>query len=425
MADNESTPSDDLRTLLSASFDESAKAAAPEPVVETKQIVADVEPKADPVEADPKDGDRARGPDGKFLKKDEADAKAALASDKDSGKQEKAEATAKTGDTKDPAKAGEEADKPEAKPADSKGPPENWSASDKAMFKLQSAEAQDFLLRRHRQMEADYTKKLAPLADLKKEYEPVQQLFAPYVDVLKQKGLTPQTVIRRWADVETALANGKGIDIISGLVKGYGIDKAALGKALGFTSTPSGEPGTDPTKTADPAGGNTPQPIALPPELANELRDLRARLDAQEQTRQNAQAQAARDREAKVESDITNFKSAANPQGELLHPYYEEVEPAMIALASSYVASKQPIPALEELYETAVWANPSTRAALLASQKQAEQLKANEEARAKAASARRAASSVTGAPGSGQSSRPVRGELSLREQLAEAAADLG
>jgi hypothetical protein len=413
MADNE-TPTDDLRTLLSASFDESAKAAAPEPVVEAKPVVAEVEPKADPVEIEPKDGDRARGPDGKFLKKD------------DEKQEAKAEAKPKE-EPKPEVKAEEkQEDKPaEAKPADGKGAPENWSASDKAMFKLQSAEAQDFLLRRHKAMEADYTKKLAPLADLKKEYEPVQQLFAPHLDVLKQKGLTPQSVIRRWADVETALANGKGIDIISGLVKGYGIDKAALGKALGFTSTPAEQQSTDQT-----AGSTYTDPTAqllerLEQKIAQSFAPKLAKIDQWEQAQQNERLTAAQQREAKVESDITNFKSAASPQGELLHPYYEEVEPAMVALASSYVASKQPIPPLAELYETAVWANPSTRAALLASQKQAEQLKANEEARAKAASARRAASSVTGAPGSGQSSRPVRAEISLREQLEEAAADLG
>jgi hypothetical protein len=97
----------------------------------------------------------------------------------------------------------------------------------------------------------------------------------------------------------------------------------------------------------------------------------------------------------------------------------------MIALASSYVASKQPIPPLADLYDTAVWANPSTRAALKAAEKATEETKRSEEARAKAASARRAGSSVTGAPGSGQATKPIRGELSLRESLEEAAADLG
>ena len=274
-------------------------------------------------------------------------------------------------------------------------------------------------------MEADYTKKVGAVADLKKEFGPIEEMFKPHLEVLKGKGLTPASTIRAWANVETALANGRGVDVIAGMIKGYNIDKAALGKALGFTSTGAAEPSTDPkTATATDPASTAHQPIALPPALEQELRDLRARIDARDNTDRQVQTNAAREREARVETDITNFKTATDEKGELKHPFYEEVEPAMIALAQSYVASKQPLPNLDQLYETAVWANPSTRAAILASQKQAEMTKQADEARAKAASARRASSSVTGAPGSGQSTRPVRSEISLREQLEEAAAEI-
>jgi hypothetical protein len=405
----EETPTDDLRSILSASFDQAATADPVEPV-------AKVEPEAPKVEAESEPkvvGERERGPDGKFLKKEADEKPEAKAESKDEPKVEaKKEGEEPPADDKEP----------KAKPDPKEEAISKWSASDKAMFKLQSPEAQDFLLRRHRAMEADYTKKVSANADLKREFEPIQQMFAPHLDVLKQKGLTPASTIRAWANVETALANGRGVDVVRGMVDSYRIDKAALGRALGFTSTGAAEPSTDPAKAVDPASA-AHQPIALPPALEQELRDLRARIDAKDNTDRQAQANAAREREAKVETDITNFKSAANDKGELLHPYFEEVEPAMIALASSYAASKQPIPVLADLYETAVWANPSTRQAILQSQKQAEMAKQAEEARAKANSARKASSSVTGAPGSGQATRQIRGELSLREQLEEAAAD--
>jgi hypothetical protein len=57
---------------------------------------------------------------------------------------------------------------------------------------------------------------------------------------------------------------------------------------------------------------------------------------------------------------------------------------------------------LDQLYETAVYANPATREKVLTAQRQQEEAKRVEEAKAKAASARKAGSSVTGAPGSGQ-----------------------
>ena len=420
MADNE-TPTDDLRTLLSASFDESAKAAAPEPVVEVKPVVADVEPKTDPVEAEPKDGDRERGPDGKFVKKDGDKAEAKPAAEAKPKAEDKPEAK--------PAAEEKSEDKAaaEAKPADAKEKAiARWSASDKAMFKMQSPEAQDFLLRRNAALEAEFTKKLAPLTELKKDYEPVQQLFAPYVDVLKQKGLTPHTVIQRWADVETKLTNGHGIDIIDGLVRGYGIDKEQLAKRLGFTSSPAAGQSTD---AKDPtAGGTDPTAqmlAALERKIAETFEPKLKKIDQWEAAQQQNQIAAAKAGEDRVEKLISDFKTATDEKGDLRHPYYDELEQEMTTLAVSYQASGRPLPDLPQLYEQAVWANPSTRQALLATQKAAQEAKAAEEARAKAASARRAASSVTGAPGSGQSSRPVRGELSLREQLAEAAADLG
>jgi hypothetical protein len=415
MADNETT--DDLRSILSQSFDDSVK---PEAVVDTKAIAET--PKADAAgEADTsaKDETRERGADGKFVKKtpaeEEADAKAADAKGK-----EKPDA--------DKDKPKTEADKPDDgkdKPVDpnAKDAPANWSASDKAMFALQTPEAKDFLLRRHRQMQGEFDRKSGEIASLKKEFGPIEEMFKPHLDVLKAKGLTPAATIRAWANVETALANGRGVDIVKGMIDSYRIDKAAVARALGFTSGTAAEPSTDATKAAADPASTAHQPIALPPELTEELRQLRARLDAQDTERRNGALRTQQEKADQFETEIQTFKSATNEKGELLHPYYDEVEPAMLALAQSYVASKQPLPKIADLYDTAVWANPSTRDALLATREAAKTAKATEEARAKAASARRAGSSITGAPGSGQIAKPIRSELSLREAIEEAAAD--
>ncbi len=418
---DEKAPADDLRSILSASFDDAMSSTAISDGV-VKPTAADVsasdpsiaKPDGTATDVDAKSADaRDRSPDGKFAKKKDGEAEP-KSDDKPESKAKETEVKAD-----EPATA----DKTTEPKTDGKDPPANWSASDKAMFKLQPADAQAFLLRRYKEMESGFTKKSEALAGLQKEYGPIDEMFRPHLDTLKAKGLTPAATIRAWANVETALANGRGIDVISGVIKGYGIDKAALAQALGFTSTGAAQPSTE-TAHVDPATAGA-QPIALPPEPANELQQLRARLDAQDNDKRIQATRTALDREAAVEADINRFKSEANEAGELKHPYYEEVEPAMVALVSSYVASKQPIPPLAELYETAVWANPSTRQAMLASQKAAEQAKAAEEARAKAARARNAGSSVTGSPGSGQATRQIRGEQTLREQLEEAAADLG
>lgn len=417
---DDNAPADDLRSILSASFDDAAKTAAPEPVApKVEAEPAKVDAPADDVE---KGETRERGPDGKFLKK-------AAAEDKPEPKADDKEPKAEPKPDDKPAEGDGEKKPTEAKP-DGKEPPARWSPSAKAMFKLQTPEAQAFLLDRHADMEREFTKRNQEVVDLKKEYGPVQQMFAPHLEVLKQKGLTPQTVIQRWGDVETRLASGdpaKQIAIISGIIHGYGIDKAAVGRALGFTSTSPAPPSTDPADQTDPAAApNEAQLLAaLEAKLAAQFAPKFARIDQFEQNERNRQNAVQQSREAEVETKITNFKSATDQSGELLHPFYDEVEPAMTALAQSYVAMKMPIPDLDHLYETAVQANPSTRQALLATQRAAQEAKSAAEARAKAASARKAGSSVTGAPGSAAPSRPLRGDLSLREQLEEAASDLG
>jgi hypothetical protein len=73
-------------------------------------------------------------------------------------------------------------------------------------------------------------------------------------------------------------------------------------------------------------------------------------------------------------------------------------------------------PVLQDLYDRALWANPSTREKQLALQQQAEAKRAAEERRAKAEQARRAGSSVTGAPSPGQAaSTPA--DMSLRDTI--------
>ena len=94
----------------------------------------------------------------------------------------------------------------------------------------------------------------------------------------------------------------------------------------------------------------------------------------------------------------------------------------MSHLALAAKQAGQPLPPLKELYESAVWANPSTREKLRTADTQQAEQKRKDEARAKAAAAKKASSSVTGAPGPGQATNQGRqSDKSLREQLEEAA----
>lgn len=412
---------DDLRSMLAKNFEDATTDTSA--AVETKEAPA--EPVADDSAADATStDDRPRGKDGKFAKKEEAADDKAPEPDK-KAEPEKVEAEkveAKTEEQADPDKDKPKVDDPKEKAI------ARWSASDKAMFRLQSPEAQDFLLRRAQALEGEFTKKTQAIADLKREYEPVQQIFSPYGEVLKQKGLTPASVIQRWANVETDLASGdpqRQLRIVAGIIQGYGINPSHVAQALGIKAGAQPQQGAQPDPQAQQAEDPAAQLLAqLEERIAQSFAPKLAKIDQFEQLQQQTQAAAQQRELDRVDNEINSFKSETDAQGNLAHPYFEEVEQDMTALAQAYKAMGQPIPPLAELYDRAVNANPSTRQALLATHRAAQEAKAAEEARAKAASARRAASSVSGAPGPGQTARPVRSDLDLRSQLEEAFGDL-
>jgi hypothetical protein len=396
-------PADDIRSALNA-----AVAEADTPAVDPATAPAKPEAGADGDNPASAEG-RVRGPDGKFVKKDEAaaDPNAAASADKSP-----------------PAAA--------APAADSKDPPAQWSQADKDKFKAQPPASQAFILDRVKLLEGDYTRKTQAVAHLQKEYGPVDEMFAPHKDVLRQKGFTPRTLIESWANVETKLASGpdSAIEVIKGLLTGYNIPVEKLASALGITRQQAAAAAGQQQPGQQPTAIENGQPVAIPPQVQAELDALRQQVGQFGQKFQTIEQRETASRRAlelqqeqAAENTVNEFRSAKDDKGNLLHPHMADVEELMTSLANAALASKQAVPSLEALYETAVYANPSTREKVLTAKAQQEETTRTEAARAKAAAARRAGSSVQGAPGSGQApSGKSNDGLSLREQL-EAAAD--
>jgi hypothetical protein len=266
-------------------------------------------------------------------------------------------------------------------------------------------------------MEADHTRKTQAIADLKRDYEPIDAVFAPYRDVMRERGLTARGLIEGWAAVEQRLAEGDGINVIRGLVAGYSLDPADVARALGIET---------PSVAAQPPASSAPAraapPVQLPPELLQDIARLRQRADAEDR----AKAEAARAAQAatlhKFTTEMEAFKSAQDDDGNFLHPHVDEVAEDMAQLGLAAMSRGQAMPPLQELYERAVRANPSTYQAQRIADQQSAERQRQSEARAKAAAARKASSSVTGAPGSGQPPIGRASGRSLREEL-EAATD--
>ena len=407
----ESQPADDLRSVLASAVDASEKTEAPEPKAKPAKVAdatnSDATNSADQSDdgasgGDGESGDKSkrpaesndgkeRGPDGKFVKKE-------------GGEEAKAEG---------------DAEKPEAdKKAAILEPPVNWKAEDKETFKKLPAEAQKVLKDIVGRQEADYTRKTQAIAALKNEYEPVDKLFDPYREQMKQKGFTPRTLIEAWANVEKRLMT-EPVEVIKGLIGGYKVDPQKLIAALGIKAAPGAEGeqvAPDPQQQLLETVRNI---------MAQEIAPIRQTVSGLTEAQRAAQEATKAAGEARVQNDINQFKEAKDDKGNLSHPHFDEVEAHMARLAQLARAEGQSIPALHDLYETAVWANTSTREKLLTAREQQAEETRKTEARAKAAQAKKASSSVTGAPGPGQASSQVRqSDKSLREHLEEAADEL-
>lgn len=400
-------PADDIASLLNDAFDQAESGASTETAAD-KTKTGDV---------DATDSSRTRDASGKFVKQDDAAKTDKIAADQTADKT----AADKT--------ASDDATKASTAATDTTEPPAHWSQADKDKFKALPAEGKAFVLDRFKAMEGDYTRKTQEVAHLKKEYGPVDELFAPHKEVMRQKGFSPRSLIEAWANVEQKLAAGpdSAIDVIKGLIGGYQIPVAKIAAALGISSQAQPQPPgqTDQQATAVQDG----KVVALPPEVAAELKALREQvgqfgqrfqtIDQREAANRQAQQQAE---EQAVDKQVNDFKSAVDEKGQPLHPHFEAVKDHMTFLAQAALASKQqPFPSLKELYETAVWANPTVREQVLTAQRQQEEQKRTEEARAKAAAARKAGSSISGAPGSGQApTGKSSSDLSLGDTIREA-----
>ncbi len=403
MAEAATVPSDDLRSALAAAI---TKHETPEPATAQKA-------------APPKDAE---------LPLAASDAPAETASETAEPKPKKKSAAVDGEATETPDGGTTGAEKPDGKDRPEQVAPEfekalaAWKPADRTMFKALAPEAQQFVMRRYKEMTADYTKKLQDVSRLKADYEPIDKMFEPYREVMKQKGFTPSSLVESWANVEKKLAAGEqsALEVVAGIVRGYGLPPAKVANAIGVRpqNAPAGQQ----------AGSETP-PVApqiqLPPEFVDELTNLRRQVGGLSEAQRHAQETARAAAGERAMHEIEEFKSAVDAKGTLLRPHFEDVEQDMVRLANLAMASKQPVPSLQELYETAVWANPSTRALLRTAETQAAEQKRVDQEKTKAAAARKAAVSVTGAPGSGQASQ-VRSvpERSLREEIEAHAAEI-
>jgi len=293
----------------------------------------------EPVSEEPKTASRPRSADGKFAPKE--------APSPEPQAEEAAE------DDQEPP-----VEEPAPTPA-----PNTWRKEVAAKWADLPAEVQSEVLRR----EADFHKGIEQYRVKAAFGDAIERAVSPYAATLHSLGIGPDQAVAELMAADHRLRHGSQQDktqYFAYLAKNYGID---LGQVAEFSQA-------------------TPQ--AIDPHYAalqQELRQVRGMVESR------TQAEQRREQEA-LHSEILRF--AADPS----HSHFEQVKGHMAALLQAGQAES-----LQDAYEQAIYANPSTRQALL--QQQVE--KARKEAAAKAEAARKAAGVHVRSRPSGPTTAPI------------------
>lgn len=184
-------------------------------------------------------------------------------------------------------------------------PPEHWSAQDKEAFNEQPTGAQEWMLKRHKELEGDYTRKRQQESSQVRLAENVTDALSPFREEFSRAGLDEAGAVRQLASWHTALKNNPK-QAIQELATTYGVDLSA-----------------DIDDTTDPAM----QPVL------QEIGALKQHLSRQEQAAQQRELE-------RISGVIQSFKSEKDESGNLLYPHFDKVEQDIAKLMESGIVER-------------------------------------------------------------------------------------
>ncbi len=346
---------DDLRASLMSSYDEAETALSTDSVVEPSnapvidatapgEVATDPLPEeaASPTLKADHPSDPKRYADGSFKPTKAAPDKAAATTDLPSkDTQTQASTAAQT----------------------ASAPPAGWTAAEKAEWSKLSPVAQAAVSRR----ETEMTNGGKQWSEEKRRYEGI---LAPVAEAARARGMDTATGLQTLLAAQRALDTNP-VDAIKHIARSYGVDLATLAGTQAANGSPEA------TQQPDIAAlvRQAVQPLLAP---------IQQRYASEEQARQQSTVDL-----------VTTFATSPG------HEHFDAVEAELMAMIPT-IRSVNPTwdhaKVLQEAYDRATYANPTTRAALQAAADTAAEAKRVEAAKVRANASRRAGSSVTGAP---------------------------
>ena len=253
--------------------------------------------------------------------------------------------------------------------------PEHWAFDDREAFKSLDRRGKEFLIRRHKDMEAGYTKKQQALSEQAKVAEHYNNMIKPHQEYLKQINVPPEVAFDKLMAAQRILMTGTDEEkslIMHNLAQQYKVDLS---------------------RQVDPV------------QQYNQI--VLQKLQALEQRQQQREQQQEEEVRASYNDQIVSFAQSKDEAGNLKHPHFEPLKNDMALLLKAGKAAT-----LEEAYELSILMDVGLRKEYLAKQ-----------ARLEDGSKRVAASKKAGfnvKSGSGGQISDLKRELSTRELLSQA-----
>ena len=225
--------------------------------------------------------------------------------------------------------------------------PKNWSEDVRSKFKDLPRDAQEYMLKRDKEMTADYTRKTQEVAQQRKSFESLDKVIAPMRQQIAASGVGEAEYISRLLNADMALRNNPKM-AIKQLAQGYGIDLSSIEENVDWNDS-------DPQIT----------------QLQQQNQAILAELNQfKQQNLQSARQQ--------TENQISTFAQSKDEKGNLKYPHFEQVRVKMGNLIDAGEAK-----GLEDAYAKSIRLDDDLYKQSLDSQRKS--AKAEEDARRKAA----------------------------------------
>ncbi len=309
--------------------------------------------------AEPSPGDRGDGRDvhGRFVAKEPSQDAGEAKAKPSSPETPPVETTQKTPD-------------PAAQPGASNQLPEHWSAEDKAMFAKLPQDAQSFLMRRHTEMEADYTRKSQANAEAVQALHSLTPVFQDpdIAKSMQENNFTPMQAIMDWARLHKGAVSANPRDRATTLYE--------IAERMGFDPARVFAPSRPPVQLTeeqkrDPA---IMYFADLHSKAVSDLQALRAELT---QFKSSEEGRIQEEALRVTRGSIDAFADEKDAQGKPLRPHFDKVIGLIIESLTA-----DPSRDIQSVYEQACWAHPDVRREMLqAEQNRIHQQQSNERAR--------------------------------------------